>query len=346
MEEPRLEEGSASPETDPPKQDISSPHLDLPVEGSQRQLVTETPDLDPKRRWLIPAAGLLLVAMLAVIIGLSVGLTNSKSSSSQTSPPAGTTTVTTCPIVPDGGCSVCGSNSCVVNPDRIAAVQGGSPSSVSCGQLQDTGYAGALSAYECTYYSSLIQEICGCTAAVTPAAAPTLSPADSASRLADIEAWIVQRQYSSEDSLKDPMSPQSYAAMYMAKSTTIQLPTDSTSTNATTWLQWYVLAVFYYALNGSGWSYQNSFLDSTALPCDWNAPVQFTGTNGYLLQGASCDGASGRVDTIQWCKYVYRRQHTEPVIVLGEKNQSLHQILPKMRSYSHSHFYDSTNSRK
>ena len=320
MDEARPEEACAIPEiADPAKQDVSSPHLDLPVEGSQRQLVTETPDPDPKRRWLLPAAGLLLVVMLAVIIGLSVGLTNSKSSNSQASPPTETTTTATtakCPNVPVGGCSICGTNSCVVDPDRIVSVRGGNPSSVSCGDLQDTGYAGALTTSECIYYSSLIQDICGCTAA-TPVAAPTLSPAEVDSRLADTEAWIVQQQYSSEDSLKDSMSPQSYAAKYMATSTTIQLPTDSTSSDAITWLERYVLTVVYYALNGPRWSYQHSFLDPTVLPCDWNSPIELASMNGYLLEGASCYGTAGRVDTFQWCKYFKR--HVSCDIAAGNK---------------------------
>ena len=58
---------------------IQTSEADLPIEGSQRQLVLETPQPSSTKRRLIPGALLLIAAMLAVIIGLSVGLTKSNS---------------------------------------------------------------------------------------------------------------------------------------------------------------------------------------------------------------------------------------------------------------------------
>jgi hypothetical protein len=56
---------------------------DLPVDGGGRaQMVVETAPSRGRKKWIIPAAILLVVVMLATIIGLSVGLTQSNNANS------------------------------------------------------------------------------------------------------------------------------------------------------------------------------------------------------------------------------------------------------------------------
>ena len=49
----------------------------LPLEGHHETLALEQPQTGRKRRWIIPLV-ILLVALIATVIGLSVGLTQSK----------------------------------------------------------------------------------------------------------------------------------------------------------------------------------------------------------------------------------------------------------------------------
>ena len=62
------------------------PTGDLPIEGSNRQLVTESPPSPTRsRRCWIATIAIVLVVLLATIIGLAIGLSNSKNSSAASS---------------------------------------------------------------------------------------------------------------------------------------------------------------------------------------------------------------------------------------------------------------------
>ena len=76
-----------------------SPESDLPVEGSARQLVTESPPSPPARRWLIPAFVIMVVVMLVIIISLAVALSrnNSNNSSANSNNSVGNTSPTMSP---------------------------------------------------------------------------------------------------------------------------------------------------------------------------------------------------------------------------------------------------------
>jgi hypothetical protein len=67
---------AGSPTSEPPGAgNVSSPEADLPVEGSARQLVTESPPSPPRaRRWLIAAFVAMALVMLVTIVSLAVVL--------------------------------------------------------------------------------------------------------------------------------------------------------------------------------------------------------------------------------------------------------------------------------
>ena len=295
---------------------IQPSEADLPVEGSQRQLVLETPQQSSSKRWLIPAAVLLIAAMLAVIIGLSVGLSDSKSdevnsniggSSPGAAPSAasagaapsessaGAAPSESCPAIPAGGCSVCGPNSCVSNPSAIFSFPG--QPLAPCGELQEAGYSGIVPLEHCPILPPLIKKTCACVTITPSASAEAME-----SRQVDAGAWIVSQGYSSTDALKDPDSPQSKAAKFMVDSIGIEVPTETTDPfSSFQWMERYALAVFYYALNGDNWLYRESFLARTLPSCQWFSTVLTSG--GTRAVGASCTDASDRVNTLQFCKY-------------------------------------------
>lgn len=201
--------GPGSP-TSAPVSDRSIAHeVDLPVEGSNRHLVTESPPSPTRaRRWLIPGFVLMIVVMTAVIVALAVVLSRN-----------------------NGG---------------------------------------------------------------------SASPADVANRQATVDEWIVQQGYSSAESLADANSPPSRAAAFMAESTDLNVPTESSSTESVAWMERYALAVFFYALNGEGWLTDCNFLNVATSSCDWNVMVPLD--NDYYALGASCTGTSGRIGALIFSK--------------------------------------------
>jgi hypothetical protein len=74
-----------------------------------------------------------------------------------------------CPeIPPEGGCSVCGTGSCITRPDPIIALPG--QPEVTCGVLQDTGFSGQIPLAFCPIIPQLIG-VCECRPF-----GPTLAP--------------------------------------------------------------------------------------------------------------------------------------------------------------------------
>jgi hypothetical protein len=81
-----------------------------------------------------------------------------------------------CPAVPDTGCSVCGEDRCVGNPDVIFAFPG--QPSVTCGNLQGAGYAGQIPLTQCPLLPPVIDVLCECRDG--PAPVPTPAPVEPA----------------------------------------------------------------------------------------------------------------------------------------------------------------------
>jgi hypothetical protein len=68
-----------------------------------------------------------------------------------------------CPVLPPGGCSICGEGKCVQNPDALFAFPGGPP--VRCGDLEQAGLAGGIRPDQCSLLPGTIDEVCDCIAA-------------------------------------------------------------------------------------------------------------------------------------------------------------------------------------
>ena len=68
-----------------------------------------------------------------------------------------------CPVLPPGGCSVCGEGKCVQNPDALFAFPGGPP--VRCGTLEQAGLAGGILPDQCALLPGTINEVCNCSRA-------------------------------------------------------------------------------------------------------------------------------------------------------------------------------------
>lgn len=81
---------------------------------------------------------------------------------------------------PEGGCSVCGTGSCIVNQDAIFTFPG--QPSVSCGMLQDAGFNGLIPLNRCAFLPPLIGDLCECqpdglsVAPITPAPVAPIVP--------------------------------------------------------------------------------------------------------------------------------------------------------------------------
>lgn len=69
---------------------------------------------------------------------------------------------TGCADVPDGGCSICGAELCIRNPDAIFSFPG--QPEVPCGTLQAAGYDGLVPLSQCGFLPSLVIPACGCSA--------------------------------------------------------------------------------------------------------------------------------------------------------------------------------------
>ena len=79
-------------------------------------------------------------------------------------------------IIPDGGCSVCGTGSCISDQDAIFVFPG--QPSHRCSLLQESGYNGQIPLYQCPQLPPLIG-VCECRAFVptlAPSPAPTRAP--------------------------------------------------------------------------------------------------------------------------------------------------------------------------
>ena len=82
-----------------------------------------------------------------------------------------------CPPVPASGCSVCGTDLCISNPDALFSFPG--QSSAPCGILETAGLTGLITPEECPFLPNLV-DVCECgTTGVPPTAAPTKAPSEA-----------------------------------------------------------------------------------------------------------------------------------------------------------------------
>jgi hypothetical protein len=78
-----------------------------------------------------------------------------------------------CPAVPADGCSICGPNLCIGNPDAIFTFP--SQPSTPCDVLQQAGLDGIVPLDVCPSLAGLVS-VCECGAGLAPSAPPTPSP--------------------------------------------------------------------------------------------------------------------------------------------------------------------------
>ena len=85
--------------------------------------------------------------------------------------------VSACPAVPEGGCSVCGADLCISNPDAIFSFPG--QPATPCETLELAGLTGLITPDECPFLPTLVTA-CECgTTGVPPTAAPIAAPTEA-----------------------------------------------------------------------------------------------------------------------------------------------------------------------
>lgn len=106
--------------------------------------------------------------------------------------------------------------------------------------------------------------------------------------------FIENLQLSTPAQLADATTPQHMALSWIANKDKMKMdiPNGVTAPNSHEFVQRYILAVMYYALDGSNWVFDCSFLSSKS-ECEWNNGINADGTHQYKF-GASC-GPKGTV---------------------------------------------------
>jgi len=84
------------------------------------------------------------------------------------------TSSTKCPDVPDDGCSICGPNKCVTDPDTIFSFPG--QPSVACGVLEKAGHGGVVPLDQCKYLPGLVKNPCKCRKSIPLPSGSTPAP--------------------------------------------------------------------------------------------------------------------------------------------------------------------------
>lgn len=117
----------------------------------------------------------------------------------------------------------------------------------------------------------------------------------SDSRLADVQEFL-SAQITDLDVLQDSSTPQYAAARWIADSDAWNMDIPEMEDAADfdysyEFVQRYIAAVFYFALDGKNWNRQMEFLSDVSV-CDWNYEIDTTSVNGdevNYLYGLQCD---------------------------------------------------------
>jgi hypothetical protein len=97
--------------------------------------------------------------------------------------------------------------------------------------------------------------------------APTLAPtsATETERRVSFRKFLIAQAISTEEQLTDAFTPQYKALTWLSDEDTISQPTDEVAVTRR-----YVMAVFYYSMNGENWVEEFSWLDPRRDVCDWD----------------------------------------------------------------------------
>jgi hypothetical protein len=130
---------------------------------------------------------------------------------------------------------------------------------------------------------------------------------DAASRLRPVIDYLSVR-ISERSLFSDQQTPQYRAAKWIADQDFLQVPVPADPQNYDQdfeFVQRYIMAVFYFALDGAQWRYKARFM-SRAKVCTWNVDfleeVPGQDAAGDWLYGVQCDG-KGAITTIFMSTY-------------------------------------------
>jgi Leucine-rich repeat (LRR) protein len=143
---------------------------------------------------------------------------------------------------------------------------------------------------------------------------------DDIERLDQIHIFILGSGISSESDLKDTSKPQYKAAQWIANEDESDIPETNDYATSYSFVQRYVMAVFYYALNGPSWSNQLNFLSTALNTCDWNLNIDVIdpppGTNETNFDfGVSCwDKEAGEYSDV--VTYIFISTYFEQPLLL------------------------------
>ena len=112
------------------------------------------------------------------------------------------------------------------------------------------------------------------------------------SRFTQVVDYLVEAGVASKSRLTTNTSPQYYAAMWIADSDAYNIPIPSNFDTAyNEFVERFVLAMLYIALDGPVWTYQSNFMKPTHV-CSWFQDFRTT-ADGFLRMGVSaCQGSS------------------------------------------------------
>jgi hypothetical protein len=149
---------------------------------------------------------------------------------------------------------------------------------------------------------------------------------DDVERLDQVKEFLINSKISSATDLQTTTTPQYKAMIWISNDDEreLDIPESYDEEEAYKFVQRYVMAVFFYALNGPNWTHKVSFLTDEAT-CDWNFdlslsdPIAGSDQSDYDY-GVSCwdEEADEYGDTVTWifmrtsvlamlfCKIVWR----------------------------------------
>jgi Leucine-rich repeat (LRR) protein len=165
-----------------------------------------------------------------------------------------------CPSIPDNGCSICGDNRCITQPDTIFKFPG--QPEVRCGALQDAGETGLVPLDQCRFLPGLIDDICGCTVgtSLSPSPITELAPLGLAIDLFDLISSVALKngtEFNSADTY------QSKAFVWLSHNTDLDSYSDRKK------VQRYALACIYFSTYAVRSKYTDLHLGNGNPPPGW-----------------------------------------------------------------------------
>lgn len=145
----------------------------------------------------------------------------------------------------------------------------------------------------------------------------------SVSRYDQVAGYLALKGITTAATLDNKNGPQHAAAMWIADYDRMQLPVPVPGTRDYEFEQRYILATFYYALDGPNWLSSLNFLSPSSV-CDWNFAFNMTnelGKQNTWDLGATC-GDSGNVEILFIGKLYCPRSYALLVPLLTPCNDS------------------------